>query len=1067
MEIYDLKTQDMVCPMGIDINTPTFSWKMKSKRQGAGQSAYKIIVRDAGGIVWDSGIISSDESIYIPYNGADLQPKTRYFWNVCVYDENGEVCESDGTWFETGLMGDDRAVWHGAEWIGSNKYSVNTAVVDKYKLSGTVKGERIALEINARNKDNYVEVEINRDSVKVKEICDNAWNNGEPYTAVLGEYALSREDKFDFVLSVDKRRISLDIDGESIINNDEILPQDHPIQPRKSGMKNIGFNQKNSRVEIEKLCIECDDTVLHECENCVIENVFELINPVGALNVRKFFDAENAVKSARLYASARGFYEVYINGKRVGEDYYNPGFTDYRLRMQYQVYDVTDMIKNGTNVIGATVGKGYYNGFCGYNGANIYGRENSFIAMLMIEYENGRSEVIATDDTWQFTDRGAVRDSDYLDGEWYDARREINWCDENDTCWEMCGVKEWTDKVIPTNGTLDGEKFVMTAQSGDTARVIDTFEGKFMCEVPKGHFVYDLGQNMVGTVCVKLRGTRGQSVKIRYGEMAYKNGSVYIENLRSAANTDVYVFKGEEEEVFEPSFVSHGFRYVEISGNGEEISRENIISVEGLVIANVKDVTGGFECSNPLVNKLQKNIEWGQKGNSLLVLTDCPQRNERMGWTGDVQVFARTGAYNMDMKAFTDKWLLDLIDGQKMYNKNGAVPDTAPMGGDNRCDGCGGWGDAAVIVPWEMYMAYGDKRVIENCYDMMKKWVDYQSREDRQSCGLRIVDGVEVPDKSDMSSEPFLQVQQCRGDHLTFDSSTPYIYSATAYAAHSADLLSRMAGILGKSDDEKKYRERFENIKKAFNEAWVKDDGSVAYWGEVSEMTPHCGEAKSVDGSVTRYTYYSDEEGSRHHPSQTAYALAIAFDLIDEDKIEHTAECFKNTIIRNNGNLSVGFLGISHLAPALSKVGLDDLAFSLLENEENPSWLYSVKNGATTIWERWNSYIAETGEFGDVSMNSFNHYAYGAIGEWMMSDVLGIKPIEPGYKKFRLEPKWGGGLTWAKGFHNSPYGEIKSSWKMENGKIKYECTVPANTTAMLYLNGEEKELESGSYSFEI
>ncbi|MBQ8301610.1 MAG: family 78 glycoside hydrolase catalytic domain, partial [Clostridia bacterium] len=620
---------------------------------------------------------------------------------------------------------------------------------------------------------------------------------------------------------------------------------------------------------------------------------------------------------------------------------------------------------------------------------------------------------------------------------------------------------------IPTNGTLDNAEFVMTSQCGPTAKVIDTFDGKFSCEMPSGHFVYDMGQNMVGTVRVRLKGKRGQSVKIRYGEMAYKDGSVYIANLRSAANTDVYVLKGDGEEGFVPSFVSHGFRYVEITGNGCEVSRDMIVEVKGLVIANVKDVTGGFECSNSLVNKLQSNIQWGLKGNSLLVLTDCPQRNERMGWTGDGQVFARTGAYNMDMKAFTDKWLLDMADGQLMYNKNGAVPDTAPLGGDNRKDGCGGWGDASVIVPWEMYMAYGDVRVLEDNYEMMKKWVDYQNRDDRQHCGLRIVDGVEMPDKSDFSTEPFLQVQQCRGDHLTFDSSTPYIYSATAYAAHSADLLSCIAEILGKADDAEKYRARFENIKKAFNEAWVKDDGSIGYWGEASAMTPHCGEAKSIDGSISRYTYYSDEENSQHHPSQTAYALAIAFDLIDEEKIAHTAKCFKDTIIRNNGKLTVGFLGISHLAVALSKAGFDDMAFTLLEQEENPSWLYRVKNGSTTIWERWDSYLAETDTFGDVAMNSFNHYSYGAIGEWMMSDILGIKPLEAGYKRFILAPKWGGTLTYAKGFHVSPYGEIKSAWKKENGKIKYECTIPANTTAIAYLDGKEYELVCGKYSFEI
>lgn len=1066
MLIYDMKTNDMVCPLGTDADKIAFSWKLKSDRQGAEQTAYRIRVRTENGIAWDSGKVVSGKSLYIAYEGK-RESTTRYYWSVCVWDEKGEAHESEEAWFETGLMGKCENVWSGAQWIGNPKGTVNTSAVDSYKISGTVSGKQIGLAINARNKDNYILIETAKAYVSVYEISDNAWNNGKPYKNLLGKYDINRTDKYSFVLSVARRCVTLEIDGKTVIDNAEILPENNPVQPRKNAMMNIGFNQLDGKAAVENLKIECDDIVLKEYENFALENAFELINPVSAVNVRKFFDVQRTVKKARLYASARGFYESYINGEKVGEDYYNPSFTDYRYRIQYQTYDVTDMIKNGKNVIGAAVGKGYYNGFVGYNGAHIYGKENSFIAKLVIEYENGEKDVIVTDSSWQFTDRGPVMDSDYLDGEYYDARREFDWCDENDTRWVNCGVKEWQTEVIPTNGILDNVEFILTSQCGPMARVIDTFDGKFSCEMPKNHFVYDMGQNMVGTVRIRLKGKRGQSVKIRYGEMAYRDGSVYIANLRSAANTDVYVLKGDGEEVFEPSFVSHGFRYVEITGNGCTISRDMIMDVEGLVIANIADVTGGFECSNSLVNKLQSNIQWGLKGNSLLVLTDCPQRNERMGWTGDGQVFARTGAYNMDMKAFTDKWLLDMVDGQMMYNKNGAVPDTAPLGGDNRKDGCGGWGDAAVIVPWEMYMAYGDVRVLEDNYEMMKKWVDYQSRSDRQHCGLRVVDGVEMPDKSDFSTEPYLQVQQCRGDHLTFDSSTPYIYSATAYAAHSADLLSRIAEILGKTDDARRYRTRFENIKKAFNEAWVKEDGSIAYWGEVSAMTPHCGEARSIDGSVSRYTYYSDKENSQHHPSQTAYALAIAFDLIDGEKTAHTARCFRDTIIRNNGKLTVGFLGISHLAPALSKVGFDDMAFALLEQEENPSWLYSVKNGATTIWERWDSYIAETDTFGDVAMNSFNHYSYGAIGEWLMSDVLGIKPLKAGYKKFILAPKWGGTLTYAKGFHVSPYGQIKSAWQRTDGKIKYECTVPVNTTAILYLDGKEYNLQSGKYSFEI
>ena len=817
---------------------------------------------------------------------------------------------------------------------------------------------------------------------------------------------------------------------------------------------------------------------------------------VNVVNVRKAFDVSKTIKSARLYSSAKGFYNAYINGEKVNDDFYNPGFTDYRLRIEYQTYDITDKIKSGQNVIGAMVGKGYYTGYVGYNkNPQIYGTKNYFIGKLVIEYTDGTNTTIVTDNSWQFTADGPIVDSDYQMGETYDARKEFDWNDMNDTRWGACGTSAWDTSVKPTNGSLSGVSFQMSARKDEGARVERIIEPELTyVEKPTGAFIYDFGQNMVGTVRLTLKGEAGQKIKMRYGEMCSKDG-LYTANLRTAKNTDIYTFKGDENgEVFEPTFTSHGFRYMEITGVDKPLTASDIakmvIKIEGLVITNTSNETGTFEYSNSLVNQLYSNIMWGQRGNSLLVYTDCPQRNERMGWTGDAQVFAKTAAYHMDVRAFMDKWIQDVRDSQLMYNKNGAVPDTAPLGGDNRADGCGGWGDAGVIVPWEMYLAYGDKTILEENYDMMSKWVEYQSRSDRQNYGLRTVDGKAVPEQSDLATIPYIQVQQRRGDHLSYDNSTPYIYVATAYAAHCADIMAKAAEVLGKTSDAKKYRTRFENIKRAFNEAWVQEDGTIAYWGEMSAKTPQNEDCKALDGSTTRYTYYA--EGTEHCPSQTTYALAIDFDLIPENKMAGASKGMEAALERNNDYLTVGFLGISHLVPALTKAGLTDKAFKLLENEDNPSWLYSVKNGATTIWERWNSYIAETDTFGDVSMNSFNHYSYGAIGEWMFSDILGIKTSEnageTGYKKIILEPTVGGSLTYAKGSYDSVSGEIVSDWKIDNNKLTYKCTVPANTTATLYLptnnasaitesgaaavcksyeNGRAVfELQSGSYTFE-
>lgn len=792
----------------------------------------------------------------------------------------------------------------------------------------------------------------------------------------------------------------------------------------------------------------------------------EIVNSAGtsdlpSLTVRRKFGIDREITSAILYSSAKGFYYAYINGERVGESFYNPGFTDYRLRIPYQTYDVKDLIRGGENEISAVVSKGYYTGSCGYSGKEIYGKQNEFIAKLVITLSDGAEEIIVTDDKWEYATVTPFLDGDYLDGETYDARILPGG-------WVKCGVKNWNYIVKPTNGTLGGLEFSLTPEDS-AAKLEMVLKPVFAPTEPqKGQFIYDFGQNMVGTIRLRVKGRRGTSVKIRYGEML-DNGRLYTANLRTAKNTDIYTLSGEGEEEWIPMFTSHGFRYAEVSGNGLELPDSSIIkSIEGLVINNLDGVTGSFECSNPDINKLQKNIQWGLRGNSLLILTDCPQRNERMGWTGDAQVFLRTGAYNMDMRRLCEKWILDMADAQLMYNRDGAMPDTAPLGGDNRPDGCAGWGDAAVIVPYELYMAYGDIGILEKNYPMMRSWVEYQSRSDRQNRGERTVDGRKAP--SDLSSEPFIQVQQRRGDHLAYDASTPYILSATAYAAYSAKLMAKTAKILARTEDEQRYEKRFSDIKRAFNEAWVKKDGSIGYWGEMSlssKTSIWSGAGVDKNGNDINKTYYTDFGESKNRPSQTAYALAIDFELIDKDKLSRAGECLKNAIERNGGLISVGFLGISHIIPALCKAGYTEEAFELLEQAENPSWLYSVKNGATTIWERWNSYIAETGEFGDANMNSFNHYAYGAVGEWFFSAVAGINAAEAGYKRIKLTPHWGGTLTYAKARHKSPYGLICSQWEIKDKELIYECEIPENTSASLELGAERYEIGSGKHRFKI
>ena len=976
-----------------------------------------------------------------------------------------------------------------AEWIGAPYKTYNVGGITHYRLSVdfAAENDRCGVVIAARSREDYflIDIDLKNRRVYVVEHNDDVWSgsyeSGVRSTCEIRGHKDGYEIPENVILSgtlksehhlsveVDKSEITLSLDGEIVIDREPLIEETEPIRPYRQRMFLFGFKQSDGSAVYDNLKIEAldkepavlvDDGFDNEYSNCaylgevengklIVKDTFSLTSATPAVNVGKVINVSGTLKSAKIYAAARGVYDLFVNGERVNESFYNPGFTDYHMRIMYQTYDVTDVLKEGENVIGATVGSGYYSGFIGYlRNPMIYGTQSSFMAKIVLTYENGDAKTIVTDDSWKFTDCGAVVYDDFLNGEFYDARRTLDWKNLNSSIWKNCGIIPNDDLVSPINGEFDEPvKFKMTKQRGPLAEVYKKINAKYVGESPKGRLVYDLGQNIVGTVKIAVRGNRGAMLKVRYGEMCYKSGEVYLRNLRAAYNTDMYILRGDNGgEEFLPSFTSHGFRYVEISGD----IKTEIISVEGLAISNTREMTGHFECSNEDVNKLYQNIVWGQIGNSLLVFTDCPQRNERMGWTGDAQIFARTAAYNMNIREFMDKWLLDMGDAQTRYNKNGAVHDVAPMGGDNRGDGCMGWGDASVIIPWEMYLAYGDTKILSENYPMMQKWVGYFTSPKRRNNGARTVNGCIVPEKSDISSEPYIQVQQRRGDHLTFDESTPFILTATAYSAHTIKIMSEIAEILGKDGDSKMYAELFEKIKRAFNEAWVKEDGSIAYWGEMSK-----------DG--INETYYA--EGSENPPSQTAYAVAIRFGLVDGDTKMKMGKFLRAAVERSGGCLTTGFLGVSHLNPALTETGNADIAYSLLLQDKNPSWLYSVKNGATTVWERWDSYIAETDTFGAPSMNSFNHYAYGAVGEWLFESVLGIAPIEAGYKKIKIAPVIGGGLTYARGYYDSPCGRIKSAWETDGKTVTLKCTIPQGTTAVIDFGGQTREVTAGEYEF--
>ncbi len=700
---------------------------------------------------------------------------------------------------------------------------------------------------------------------------------------------------------------------------------------------------------------------------------------------RNEFSTSKKIESARIYVTSHGLYQLFLNGKKVGDELFTPGWTSYNKRLQYQTYDVTDMLQQ-ENAIGAVLGDGWYRGNIGWQDQDgYYGKKLALLLQLKIDYTDGTSETVTSSPGWKVSN-GPIIESDIYNGEIYDANVEMEG-------WKTTGFNDsnWENAVA-----ADHPKDILIAPQGVPVKAIEEITPVELITTPKGEVVFDMGQNMVGWVRMRVQGEKGDTVKLKFAEVLDKEGNFYIDNLRSAKATDTYIMSGDGEEVYEPAFTFHGFRYVQLINYPGKPQPEDIT---GVVIHSDMKPTGSFACSDSLINQLQHNIQWGQKGNFLDVPTDCPQRDERLGWTGDAQVFSMTAAYNFDVAAFYTKWLGDVAADQL---ENGVVPHVIPdvlKGGG----GSTAWADASIIVPWTNYLAYGDRRILDVQYPSMKKWVEY----------MHSRAGDDLLWTGDQHFGDWLAFATTRSDYPGATTEKDLI--ATAYFAYSSRLLSKIAGILGNDQDAKAYAQLSKNIKKAFINEFV---------------TPA--------GRLVSHT-------------QTAYSLALAFDLLPEDLIPKAAEYLAEDV-KKMGHLTTGFVGTPLLCQTLSEHGYEDLSFMLLNRKEYPSWLYPVTQGATTIWERWDGQKPD-GTFQSVGMNSFNHYAYGAIGEWLYNYVAGIQiDIDnPGYKHFILAPHPGGGLAFARATYKSIYGEITSDWKIENNTLTYDIDIPANTSATVLL----------------
>jgi len=720
--------------------------------------------------------------------------------------------------------------------------------------------------------------------------------------------------------------------------------------------------------------------------------------PVALL--RREFPVKSKVKKARLYVTARGVFEVSLNGVKVGRDYFANGWTSYTKRIDTLTYDITDQLRPGSNTISAFLGMGWYAGALGFKKGekNAYGTIPELLCQLEVTYEDGVVETVVSNSDWQGSWDGPLISSSIYHGETYDARQQ---------------VQKWG--TVVSNPELGAARLIPKPFA--PVRKTERLSTRSINEPTPGRFVFDLGQNMVGWARLKIPVEKGRTITIRFAEMLNRDGTLYTVNYRTAKSTDYYTAAEAGTIEWEPRFTFHGFRYVELSGLPETaVPKKEWVS--GVVLHSDLPKLGQFSSSHEKLNQLQSNITWGQRGNFLDIPTDCPQRNERLGWTGDAQVFASTSMFNYDCHAFWKSWLGSMRDDQL---KDGRVPHIVPN--MMNCISSSGWMDAATIIPWAIYVRTGDIEVLADNFDMMKKllaWYHTQSGDGLSNKNRGFGDWL----------QPYSQNKNNnKGD-------TPQPFIEMAFRIHSTDLVAKVAGVLGRNAESSQYAKESAQLGKVFARHYFDADGKL-------QNVPE---------------------------TQTGYLLAIAFDLLPEESKKRATEHLVRLVHEADGHLRTGFLGTPFIVPMLDEKGYSDLALSILFKETYPSWFFSINQGATTMWERWNSYSHKDG-FGKASMNSFNHYAYGAIGQWMYERLAGLAPdpANPGYKHFFVRPLIASQLDHAHAELETPYGKASSGWKRKNGKIIMDVVVPPNTSATIeFPNGQKSvTVDSGNHHFEL
>jgi alpha-L-rhamnosidase len=998
---YRLRCEFKSDPLGIDSQHPLLSWIIKSKDEsirGLTQRAFRVIVSSSienldnnNGDVWDSGKIISDDYSII-YSGKILVSKTEYWWKVKAWDNT----DQESSWSKpaiwiTGLL--NKSDWK-ANWIFSPE-SINTNPPDNSKEFVEEQDRWIWYPAASTGRyyfrKNITIHDLNSlESANVLVTADESfilYINGEKVSESDGRIFSWARPQFITVKSFLRKGTNL-IAAECIntylqkpglclklilrsIAETTIHHTDNDW--KVSDKKNDNWNRTDFD---DSRWINASITTVMGKKPWRVPNINLILPPPPYF--RKEFDTSKKVKHAFIYVSALGLYKVYLNGTVISEDKLTPGWTDYNKRVYYNTYKVTDLVRNaGSNCLGVILADGWFSGYVGWEkGRGYYGKYPLLLLQLEVEYEDGTSEIFCSDSEWK-TSTGAHLEADLLMGESYDASRfSSGWLEPgfNDIVWKNALT---TDDINPELNSYPG---IPVRNTIDLKPVRIT-------SIQKGIYLFDMGQNMAGVVRLKINGTKTTKVHLRFAEMLDENGELYTENIRMARAADTYYSAGNEEEIWQPDFTYHGFRYVEARGLQSDPD-----TITGIVLHSDLPVTGSFRCSDERLNILYNSIFWSQRSNYIDIPTDCPQRDERLGWAADAIDFIRTAAFNMDVSSFFIKWLRDLNDAQET---NGAYPAIAPkpdLGVGPLFAGAAGWADAGIITPYVIYQYYRDKRILEICYDNMVRYMNYLEGD----------------------SKNFLRPDYGYGDWLSVEADTPKDFIATVFYGYDALLMSWISGILNKQGNAGKYLQLYENIKTAFVKEFI------------------------------------DEKGSLRIKTQTAYVLAISFNMLDEEKQSLAASHLIEDIKFRDYHVSTGFIGLAYLFPVLSKFGRSDIVYKILLNESPPSWLNMINNNATTMWERWDSWSPVKG-FYDPLMNSFNHTSLGVIGEWFYSGIGGITAVEAGFKKMVIRPLPGGGLKFAEISFDSMYGLIKVYWEIKGNIFTTKISIPVNTSAEVIL----------------